>query len=163
MAAAADQVLAARDAVAPPSAKVQVLLQYLLTADAGAVAQPRLARGRARAGAAVVPQQPDLLWTMAEQRFRAGEFERAANLLERLVRLGKTGTFDRSQAFAPEIVGEQAVLNLGMCHLKLGRPAEAEACFLQLAPSPAYGALAPPTRRPPPIQRTSAIARQLVR
>jgi hypothetical protein len=142
MAAAADQVLAARDASRPPSAKVQVLLQYLLTADperSRSHLSPEDARELALRW---FPNSPALLWTMAEQRFRAGEYDRAANLLERLVRLGKSGTFDRSQAFAPEIVGEQAVLNLGMCHMKLGRPAEAEACFLQVAPSPAFGALA---------------------
>jgi hypothetical protein len=139
MAAAADQLLAARESPRPPSAKAQVLLQYLLTTDP-AESRSHLSPEDARELALRwFPNSPGLLWTMAEQRFRAGEFDRAANLLERLVRLGKTGTFDRSQAFPPEIIGEQAVLNLGMCHLKLGRRAEAEACFLQLVASPAFG------------------------
>ena len=142
MAAAADQVYAQREASRPPSAKVQVLLSYLLSTDPthlrGPVT-PDLARELVLRW---FPNSPSLLWMLAEQRFRAGEFDRAANLLERLVRLGKTGTYDRSQGFPPAVVGAQALLNLGACHVKLRRPAEAEACFLQVVTDPTFGAAA---------------------
>ena len=142
MAAAADQVHAARESPKPPSAKVQVFLSYVLTTD------PALLRGPVTPDAARelalrwFPNSPALLWLLAEQRFRAGQFDKAAHLLERLVRLGKTGTYDRSQGFPPEIIADHALLNLGACLLKLNRPAEAEACFLQVAPSPTFGAAA---------------------
>ena len=154
MAAAADAVHAAREAPHPPSGKVQVLLNYLLSADPAHVRGP-LDRGAARELALRwFPNSPALLWLLAEQRFAAGEFERAANLLQRLVRLGDTGTFDRSHGFPPDIVGAHALLNLGACLLKLNRPAEAEACLLRVAPHPAFGAAA---------NRQLEIARKMMR
>ncbi len=139
MAAAADVVHAAREALLAPNANVQVLLRHILTTDP-AKWPGSLSNAEARELALRwFPSSPALLWLLAEQDFAAGEFIRAAEFLERLINLGKTGAYDRSQAVAPDIVGERAVLNLGACYLKAGRPAEAEACFVQLTHSPAFG------------------------
>jgi tetratricopeptide (TPR) repeat protein len=138
MAKAAEQVRVARDEAAPPSGKVQVLLKYWLTTPS---AQGPLTPDDARELVMRwFPDSPALLWLLAGQRFAAGEFAEAADLLKRLIRLGQTGTYDRSQAFEQDIIGDRALLNLGACYLKLGRWAEAEACFLQLTPSPVFGA-----------------------
>ena len=61
-------------------------------------------------------------------------------MLRRLLELGRTGGYDRSHRFDPAVVGEDALLNLGACYLQMGRLDEAEACFVQLAASPARGA-----------------------
>ena len=135
LAAAADIVLAAREAPRPPSAKVQVLLQHVLSTDAAGGKFPLDHETARELALRWFPASPPLLWMLAEQRFSTGEYARAANLLERLVRLGKTGTYDRSQAFAPGLVGERALLNVAACYLKLDRPGEAEACLLQITPT----------------------------
>lgn len=142
MAEAADLVHAGREAPRPPSFTVQVLLNYLLTTEPARIRGPITPDGARELVLRWFPSSPSLIWLLAEQRFRAGAFAQAADLLERLVHLGRTGTSDRSHRFPPEIIGEQAVLNLGACLMKLGRPAEAEACFLQLTASPRFGAAA---------------------
>ena len=52
-------------------------------------------------------------------------------MLERLVELGRTGTYDHSAAFNPALMRELALLNLGSCYLRLGDPRKAEVCFAQ--------------------------------
>ena len=61
-----------------------------------------------------------LLWLLAQLAFQAERFQDAAGVLERLVYLGRSGTYDRSAAFDPGLMGESALLNLGHCYLRLG-------------------------------------------
>jgi hypothetical protein len=132
LAEAVEQVLVARRAAAPPSPAVQRLFEYLLTVDP-AQSRSRLSREETRALALRwFPTSPPLLWQIALQHFQANEFQHAARLLEKLVDLGKTGAYDHSEGFEPGIIGEPALMNLAVCHLRLGDLDRAEACFLQL-------------------------------
>lgn len=139
LASAADQVMALRHAPSPPSAKVQVLLNYLLTLP------PEAPRGGANyadvkdLAVRWFPDSPNVLWTLAEQSFRRRDYADAAVHLRRLLELGRTGAYDRSHRFDPPMVGQDAVLNLGACYLQLGRLDEAEACLVQLAAHPDLG------------------------
>src|SRR5262249_20576254 len=134
LAEAAEQLERLRDAPAPPAASVQRLLAYLLTAPSLPKPPPIASVRELRAR--WVPARPRLLWRLAEHDFQAGEHRRAAETLERLVTLGRTGLYDRSEPFNPSLVGESALLNLGACYLKLRDFARAEACFVQLLSSP---------------------------
>jgi tetratricopeptide (TPR) repeat protein len=138
LAQAVEQVLPQRDAPAAPSPVVQRLLEYLLTVTP---AQSRGRLSRDEAGALAerwFPNNPPLLWRLAENAFQAGDFGRATGFLEKLVLCGRTGLYDRSDSFDPAIMGESAVLNLGACYTRLKRWDEAEECFRQLLPSKAY-------------------------
>ena len=140
LAAAADQVLAARDAPAAPDRNVQALLKYVLTA-LPEPSRSRLTPDEARRLAARwFPDSPPLLWVIAGQAYERGEFRRAAAVLERLVRLGRTNSYDKSSGFDPGMIGEDAVANLGACYGRLGEWEKAEPCYRQLLSSAKYKA-----------------------
>jgi hypothetical protein len=142
LAEASEQVLQHRDAPSAPSPTVASLLEYLLTVS------PEQARsGITRAEAAGLAARwfrnsPPLLWALAQQHFRQGDYRSAAGLLEGLVRLGEAGAYDRALAFEPDIVGPSARLNLAACYAKLGVLEGAEECLRPLLDHPAYGAKA---------------------
>jgi hypothetical protein len=142
LAQAAAQVAAARDLPSPPSSKVQVLLNYVLAAPPNRPAGP-LSYDDARALALRwFPDSPSVLWTLAEQSFKRGHYADAAEHLRRLLHLGRCGAYDRSHRFDPDIVGNEALINLGACYLQLRKLDEAEACFAQLASDPRLAAQA---------------------
>jgi hypothetical protein len=123
-------VAAARNASQAPSWKVQSLLEYLLTE---APADSQLSRADARALALRwFPSSPLLLYTMAELAFQAADYRQAAELLERLVHLGKTRSYDRSRPFDPGLVGDDALMNLGACRWRLRELESAATCYRQL-------------------------------
>jgi tetratricopeptide (TPR) repeat protein len=125
-------VLAARAAPVAPSLKVQVLLEYVLTAPPE-LCRARLSRDEARVLALRwFPASPPLLYKVAEDCFRRGEYRHAADLLERLVQLGETGGYDRSRRFDPGLVGDDALVNLAACYRQLGELAAAEQCYRRL-------------------------------
>ena len=137
LAQAAAQVLAARDLASPPSRKVQVLLTYALSAaPADAPISGDVAGNLALRW---FPDSPGLLWAVAGERFARKDYAGAAEVLRRLLTLGRTGSYDRSHRFDPRILGEDALMNLGACHMQSGALDEAEACFVQLATSPTWG------------------------
>jgi hypothetical protein len=137
LAEASEQVLAASDAAAAPSPDVASLLEYLLGVSAEQ-SRSRLDPAQARVLALRwFPNSPPLLWQLAQASFRASDFGDAAGLLERCLQLGQSGTYDRSAAFDPGIMGESALLNLGHCYVRLGDLAHAESCYSQLLASPA--------------------------
>ncbi len=138
LARAADKVWASRDVSCPPSSLVALLLEYLLTAPA---VQCRVTPQQA-AELAVrwFPRAAPLLWLRAQMSFSAGDYDAAGRLLETLVSMGTTGDYDRSVSFDPRIIGDDAILNLGVCHTRLGDIDKAEACFRKLANSPTRGA-----------------------
>ncbi len=138
LAEAADLVLAAKDAPAAPTATVGSLLEYLLTVSAQQ-SQSRLSSEQARDLALRwFPNTPPLLWTLAQRAFQAGNDREAASLLERLVQLGRTGTYDCSAAFDPTILAEPALLNLGACYVRLGELDRAEMCYANVLTGPTH-------------------------
>jgi hypothetical protein len=139
MAKAAEQVAAAKDA---PVATAASLLEYLLTAPPGQSRSPITPDQAAELALRWFPNSPPLLWVLAGRAFQAGDLRRAAGLLERLVHLGRTGTYDHSMPFDPTILAEPALLNLGNCYLRLGELDRAEACFGGALPSKEYQAQA---------------------
>jgi hypothetical protein len=82
------------------------------------------------------PDSPNVLWALAQQSFRRKEYADAARHLRRLLALGRSGAYDRSHGFDPGILGNEAVINLGACHLQMRRFDEAEACFAQVSGDP---------------------------
>jgi hypothetical protein len=136
LAEASGQVLAAGEAPAPPTPTVASLLEYLLTV-APEQCQSSITPEQARALALRwFPVSPPLLWALAQASFQANDFRDAATHLERSLYLGRTGTYDRSAAFDPGVMGERALLNLGHCYARLGDLGRAEACYSQLLASP---------------------------
>jgi tetratricopeptide (TPR) repeat protein len=81
------------------------------------------------------PNSPPLLWHLGQAAFEAQDYHEAAGLMEKLVHLGRTGTYDRSAAFDPGLMGEPALLNLANCYLRLGDLDRAESYFGQVLPS----------------------------
>lgn len=139
MAQAAAQVRGLRDLPSPPSAKAQVLLEYLLSVPPGksiggidfGLAHELAVRW--------FPNSPNVLWALAEQSFRRRDYAEAAAHLQRLLHLGRTGGYDRSHRFDPGIIGSEALINLGACFLQMRKLDEAEACFVQLTRDPKFG------------------------
>jgi hypothetical protein len=142
LAEAADQVLAARDAHAAPGAPVGSLLEYVLTVAPGQSKcrmTPAEAEGLALRWFA---RTPPVVWALAQRRFKAGDFPGAAELLEKLLEMGRTGAYDHGAGFDPEIMGAPALMNLGVCYLRAGDWDRARHCFGQLLTHPTYQAQA---------------------
>jgi hypothetical protein len=142
LAQAAAQVAALRDLPSPPSAKVQVLLNYVLAAPAERAAGPLSYQDAVGLATRWFPDSPNVLWTLAEQEFKRGRYDDAAKALQRLLHLGRTGAYDRSHRFDPAVLGNEALINLGACYLQMRKLDEAEACFAQLAGDPSLSAQA---------------------
>jgi len=136
---AVEQILPLRQAPRPPSVTVQTLLEYLLTVP------PEQCRSRLPADEARTlalrwfPTSPPLLYLNAQHFFQQGEYRQAAELLERLVTLGRTGGYDRSRTFDPGIVGEDALINLAASYRQTGDLQRAEHCYRQLLDSSRFG------------------------
>ena len=140
LADAAAAVAQLRHAVSPPTTKVQVLLNEVL-ASPQLQGQPDFPLSYDAARDLALrwfPNSPNLLWTVAEQSFKRHDYAGAAEVLRRLLHLGRTGGYDRSHRFDPRILGEDALLNLGACYLQMGKLDEAEACLVQLTASPSW-------------------------
>jgi tetratricopeptide (TPR) repeat protein len=138
LAEAADLVLAVSEAPVAPSPTVASLLEYLLTVSPEQSRSRLLPPQAAALAQRWFPDAAPLLWALAQRGFQAGRFQEAAELLERLMHLGRTGTYDRSAAFDPSIMAEPALLNLGYSYLQLGDLDRAEACFTQVLSSAAH-------------------------
>jgi hypothetical protein len=138
LAEATQQILAHRNDPQPPTPTVGSLLEYLL------MVSPQQSRSRILPGEARelalrwFPNTPPLLWLLAHQAFERDDFREAAGLLERLVQLGRSGTYDRWAAFQPQIIGGTALMNLGMCYVRLRDLGRAELCFAQLVNDPEH-------------------------
>jgi tetratricopeptide (TPR) repeat protein len=140
MAEAAEQVVAAKSAQKPPNVKTQALLAYVLTSPEGTTS---MSRATARELALRwFPASPRLMHFIAEDAFQRREFQPATQLLERLLLMGRTGQFDRSHAFDPELLGDRARVNLAACYYNLGEAAKAEQCYRPLLANERYRAQA---------------------
>ncbi len=142
LARAAGQLLPFRPGTQAPFPDTHLLLEYLMTV-APEQSQSPLSREEAwDLARRWFPASPPLLWVRAAQRFGAGDYRAAAELLETLVRLGQTGTYDRAEPFNPDIIGADALMNLGACYTHLRQFDRAEACFRQLLESQTHGSRA---------------------
>ena len=139
MAEAAAQLAAARHLPSPPSAKAQVLLNYLLAAPPEQSEGPLSFEDARELAVRWFPRSPNVLWALAEQAFRRREYADAADHLRRLLDLGRAGDYDRTHRFDPRILGADSLLNLGACYLQMKKLDEAEACFVQLTNHPEHG------------------------
>jgi hypothetical protein len=139
---AAERLRQLRDTARPPGASAGPLLDYLMTVPPEQSRSPLSRAEAAELARRWFPRTPPVLWRLAELAFQAGDFAQAAQLLEELVRLGRDGDYDRSAPFDPDVMGDAAVMNLGICRLRLGQLDQAEACFRQLLDSPAQYAKA---------------------
>jgi hypothetical protein len=138
LAEAVEKLLPIRNADRPPSPSVQLLLDYLLGVSAEQ-SRSRLSREEAWALAERwFPASPPLFWRRAQQLFEAGDFRQAAVLLENLLEFGRTRIYDSSHGFAPTIIGDAALANLGACCTRLGQLDRAAQCFRQLLGSPTH-------------------------
>ncbi|MFM8273806.1 MAG: glycosyltransferase [Gemmata sp.] len=141
LAEACETMLARRRDERPPPAAGDVL-EYALTVSPG---QSRLRLSREEACELALhwfPDSPPVLWRVAEYYFQAGNPGLAAGLLDQLVQFGRTGAYDHSAAFDPDIIGPAAVLNLGVCRLRQGALDRAEECFRSLLSDAAHAARA---------------------
>jgi hypothetical protein len=142
LAEAVEKLLPQRQATVAPTANTASLLEYLITVSSEQ-SRSRLTREEAfDLARRWFPDSPPLLWRAAEAWFGWNDFRTAAQYLERLLHLCRTGTFDHSAAFDPSIMGEAALLNLGICYRRLGEQAKAKQCFQTLLASPQYHAQA---------------------
>lgn len=138
LAQAYKQLLPQHDGPQPPIANVAALLEYLLTV---APAENRSGCSPREACALVerwFAHAPPLVWRCGEHYFRAGDFGKAAQCLERVLGLLRTGQYDRALPFDGTALSARATLNLGICYLRLGRPDDAERCFLEATQSPLH-------------------------
>jgi tetratricopeptide (TPR) repeat protein len=135
MAEAVQQILLLRHAARAPALNVQVLFEYLLRVPSE---QFQGAMSKAEALELALrwfPNSPLLLFNCAQYCFQAGELRRSADILERLLQLGKTGQYDRSQRFPPGLVGDDTLVNLAACYRQLGELDKAEQCYRLLVHS----------------------------
>jgi hypothetical protein len=138
LAEAAEQIVPLQNAPAPPTPATGLLLEYLITV-APDQSRSRLAPFEARILAERwFPNSPPILWAIAQKAYRVEDFQEAARHLEKLITLGRTGTYDHSAAFDPSIVADLALLNLGNCQLRLGALNRAEWCYAQVLNHPRY-------------------------
>lgn len=139
LAEAAAEVRLVMNGDKPPHQDVGQLLEYLLTVSPD---QSRSAISRSEARALAVrwfPRTPPVLWTAAGERFAAGDYAAAADLLAKLVVLGQSGDYDPAGGFDPDIVGPSALMNLTVCYLRLGNWAAARTTVTPLLADPTHG------------------------
>jgi hypothetical protein len=85
------------------------------------------------------PTAVPLLWQIAAEHNRRGRFAECAELLERIMKLGQTQSYERLVSFDPAIMGDDARLNLAVCYVRQGRVSQARQLFKKLLDSPTRG------------------------
>ena len=142
LAEAADQLLTLRNAPQPAVSTVGSLLEYLLTVSPEQ-SKSRLSRTDAQELALRwFRKAPPVVWAVAHQLFEAGDYAAAAPLLESLLEMGRTKSYDHIDGFDPDIIGASALMNLGICLVRLGDLDKAIGCFGQLLAHPDHQAKA---------------------
>jgi hypothetical protein len=122
-----------------PDPAVAKLFEYILTAEARKVRGPLTSDKAAELTLRWYSPNPHLLWRLAEREFRKQNWLGASELLQHLICMGQSGTYDHSVEFDPVIVGDHARLNLGKCFIQLEKFDNAEGCFLALMEHPRLG------------------------
>jgi tetratricopeptide (TPR) repeat protein len=138
LAEAVEQVRQTIHAPQPPVTTVGSLLEYLLTVS------PEQSRSQMsptevhELALRWFPKTPPVVWSLAQYLFKKARFAEAAPLLESLLEMGRTQTYDQTEGFAPDIIGASALMNLGICYLQMGQLENALYCFGQLLTNPAH-------------------------
>jgi hypothetical protein len=122
---------------AAPSPWVGQLIEYLLSVSAEQARVPVDRLFARELGLRWFPNTPPVLWAVATEWFSSGNYAAAAEVLKRLLELGRTGAFDDAGGFDPAIVGPSARLNLGLCLLHLEQWEDAKRCFNEVLDDPA--------------------------
>ena len=135
-------VHARRQQAAAPTPLAASLLEYLLLAPRALTDSPWTVEELHALAQRWFPASAPLMWIRAQFHFQRGDFDTASRLLERLIHLGSTRTYDKSISFDPRILGDDPRLNLAVCHIRLGRIDRAETLLQALLDSPAVGAQA---------------------
>lgn len=81
---------------------------------------------------------PPILWQRARLAFDRNDHAAAARLLEHLLHLANTHTYDRVTGFDPRILADDATLNLAVCHAHLGDIPRARQLLTTLLSSPTH-------------------------
>ena len=158
LARAATQIAAARAAVDPPVVVTPIFLEYLFAFPQSPAASIIPAQVRNELCTRWYPDTPPLLWRLAHEDFSAENFKRCAQILEHLIEIRDRRTFDRTMGFAPFVMGDRILLNLGSCYVRLADLDRAEKYFNQLlnskecAPEAAQNLKAIANLRDPPSQ-----------
>jgi hypothetical protein len=126
----------------PPQLLASALIEYLLVTPTEKSQCPLDTTQLHELAERWFPDAAPLLWLRAQNKFQSQDFESASRLLERLVRHGRKGTYDKSTSFDPHIIGDDASLNLAACYIRLGKLTEAEPLLAKLLSSPTLGAQA---------------------
>jgi hypothetical protein len=140
---AAREVAANASSPAPPVGSVQDLLAYLVRSSQTVPGHESIPRPQA-AELAIrwFPKSPSLLSIVAEAFFAVGQYQASAAILEQLLQLGQTGSYDSSSVFDPGLLGDDARINLAACYRRLGRTSDAARLYRRLLSSSHYAAQA---------------------
>lgn len=139
MAEAAALLAEHRNAPVPPGPAAQRVLEYLLTTTPASLSQATITANQAEALALRwFATSPPLLWAVAARHFGAGRLGASVVLLERMLELAASGTYERSDPFDPRLLGPWPALNLGECYRLMGRPEMARRLLIPYLTDPEF-------------------------
>jgi tetratricopeptide (TPR) repeat protein len=138
LATAVNQILTSADSPTPPVSTAGSLFEYLLTVAAEQSRSQISLQQVHDLALRWFRKTPPVVWALAQNHFRAGQYAGAASLLESLLEMGRTKTYDQTEGFDPEIIGAAALMNLGICRIRLGELDQALGCFGQLLAHPVH-------------------------
>lgn len=113
-------------------APLALLLEWMLASPKLPDGFPLTKENATRIARQKFPTAIPLLWHRAQAAHQAGEFATCATLLEKIIDLRDTGTYDMLVSFDPTIMGDDALLNLGVCYTRMAELKKAEKCFKRL-------------------------------
>jgi len=111
------------------------LLEHVLACDKLPEGFPLTRSDARRIALDRFPTAVPLLWQIARHEFRRSRFDECCRLLENIVTLGTTETYNKLVSFDPCIMGDDLLLNLGVCYTRLAQLDRAEQCFRRLLQS----------------------------
>ncbi len=123
------RTLQAEHSPIPPTVVAGPLLEHCLRSwDLSGEERERLERLAHR----WFPKSLPLLDLIATRAFTGEEWERAAALFERMVRLAEVREYDASTPFSPRLLGDGPLLHVAVCHHRLANWTSAERCYRKL-------------------------------
>jgi tetratricopeptide (TPR) repeat protein len=135
---AAVKLQQALEAGATPGPGIGPLIEYLLTAPTNLIRGPITRTQAKKIAVTSYLRTPPIIWALAGEAYSQRDFATAGAYLKHLLDLGQTSEYDRTLSFDPSILGADALMNLGQCHLQLGQPHEAKECFEKLHAHPTH-------------------------
>lgn len=139
LAQAAQQVVNDARVLDEHGGPLAMLLEYVLGCPELPADFPLSRAAALRLAVTRYPNAPPLVWQVAADCHRRGQFTECARLLEHLLKLSETHSYDHRVSFNPAILGDDARLNLGVCLLRMGQVKRAEQLFRRLRDSPHRG------------------------